>query len=342
MCKLKKSLFASLFAGAFLSLLPLSGNAAESPARIRVYLSGPAAMVQQLEKSFEAGRGDVLEMFHAGCGPLRQKVWTEVASGNVRADVFFGSNPLIYERFRNMGVLEAYESPEEKNLRDEYRLDHHDYTLVNARYQVFVFDRSRFKKSDLPTGYLGLGDEKWDGEIAYTDPDQSSTALALTCGLYGMYGDSFSFFEAVKKNHPLIVPKSKHVADKIQSGEMGIGIAPHDAVVRLNRKAKKEGFESRLGVKWPEEGALRIVRPITIMKKAGRSADEMKLCREFVDFMLDEGQKITAKFAFYPVRKDVAAPGGVPGNPKGIGTDWVGMEKKENIVLDGFKDVMSR
>ena len=58
--------------------------------KITAYISGPATMLEALEKTFEADKGDVLDIVQLGCGPLRQRVWAESESGCINADVFLG------------------------------------------------------------------------------------------------------------------------------------------------------------------------------------------------------------------------------------------------------------
>lgn len=304
--------------------------------KITVYLSGPEAMVNQLEEAFEAERGDVIDLYHAGCGPLRQKIWAEVEANNLDADVFFGSDPILYERFREMGALDSYESPEAENILDEYKQDHNDYYLVNARYQILAYGKDQISDDEIPANYIDLGNEIYKGGVVCTDPTQSSTSLALACGLWQVADNSNALFEAIGNNDPLIVPKSKSVPEKIEAGEMKVGITPHDAIARLNRKAKKQGFKSNLGMAWPKDGAIRIERPVGIMHNDSRPEANQKLCEEFIDFMLTDGQKITSKFAFYPTVSGVATPKGLPEDPKAVVIDWKAASANESEVLKQF------
>ncbi|WP_041401010.1 hypothetical protein [Salinispira pacifica] len=40
-----------------------------TPGRITAYISGPAGMVERLEKEFESQHGDVVDVVLMGCGP---------------------------------------------------------------------------------------------------------------------------------------------------------------------------------------------------------------------------------------------------------------------------------
>lgn len=309
--------------------------------KITVYLSGPEKMVNLLEEAFEEERGDVVEMFHAGCGPLKQKIYTEVESGNVLADVYFGSNPLIFDVFKDKGVLCEYVSPNAEGIKEDLKTDG-SYTFVNTRYQVIVYDTDTFDKENAPKNYNDLLDAQFDGKIAYTDPSQSDTSLALTCALYELNDNSMQFFEGLKDIHPLIVPKSKTVTEDIQAHETLVGICPHDAIVRLNRKAKKEGFDSNLGLSWPKDGAIELDRPIAIMKNDARPETNQKLAEEFVDFMLSEkGQAITSKFGFYSVMEGASAPKGLPEDVNAIQLNWKELSTKQAEINDEFESIFA-
>ncbi len=309
--------------------------------KITVYVSGPAKMIEKLEEKFEEERGDVLDIYHAGCGPLRQKVWAESEAGNLQADVFWGSNPLIYYALQEKGDLEDYQSEEIANTKDEFILEGANFALTSARYEVIVYNNETLTPEIAPKSYAALCDAEWKNRMAYTDLSQSSTAFALSTALWNMFDNTPAFFDALKENEALIVPKSKEVAEKIQSGEIEVGIVPYDAIFRLQKKAKKEEFESKLAPMWPEDGAIQIERPIAIIKNNSRPEVNEELAREFVDFILSKpAQEIMAKFGFTTVRTDVENVEGIPADLVPTIIDWKELEKSEQMIRDAFKDAL--
>ncbi|PIE03814.1 MAG: hypothetical protein CSA81_00390 [Acidobacteria bacterium] len=310
--------------------------------KITVYISGPATMIEKLEQKFEAQRGDVIDIYHAGCGPLRQKVWAEAEANNLQADVFWGSNPLIYYMLDEKGLLDPYKSKQVDSFMPEYQLPDANFSLTNARYEVLVFNKQNLNKQTAPQAFGDLMDSQWLDKMAYTDLSQSSTAFALSTALWDMFGKKMTFFEGIKANNALIVPKSKTVADKIQSGEIEVGIVPHDAIFRLTKKAKKEGYESNLGFNWPKDGAIRLERPIAIIKNDARPPENQALAEEFVDFILSkEAQNLMLKFGFVSVRGDVEMVKGIPEDLKVTTVDWKEAGKSEQMIREDFKAIMS-
>ena len=243
---------------AFLSVFSLfarGGN--ESPAayageegRITVYLSGPEAMLQKLEDVFEEEHGDVLDFVQMGCGPLRQRVWTEMESGGIQADVFWGSDPLVYIALDERGALDEYRSAGEAALKDMYQTDD-NFTLVGERYGVIIYNKDLLSGNDVPRAFSDLADAKYSGGIIHADPAQSSTALALVCGLWDVNGMNWDGQKALVDNGLFLTKKNSDVPNKIQEGEFEAGIAPHDAVLRLQKKSEKRRISPRL---WPSHG----------------------------------------------------------------------------------------
>ncbi len=310
--------------------------------KITVYISGPETMIKKLEEKFESKHGDVLNIYHAGCGPLRQKVWAEAEANNINADVFWGSNPLIYYKLDEKGLLLPYNSKETEKLMDDYKIEDSNFILSSARYEVLVYSKKDLTKETAPKSYAALTDEKWKDKLAYTDLSQSSTALALSTGLWVINDNSMKFFEGIKSNNALIVPKSKTIADKIQSGEIEVGIVPYDAIFRLTKKAKKEGFESNLGFMWPKEGAIRLERPIAIIKNNARPEENTEIAKKFVDFIMSkEAQTLMAKFGFVSVRSDVELVKGIPESFKYTSINWKEAGKSEEKLREDFIKIMS-
>lgn len=341
---LKKKLFGILLLMVFvcgvicgISVYP-EVKAAES--KVNLYISGPQKMVNMLEKEFEKEHGDVLNVYHTGCGPLRQKVWTEMMAGSIQADIVWGAEPIMYQSLKDKGVLMQYKSLQLKNLKDEYIYGDGYYTAVNARYGVIVYNKERIKSNELPALWSNLMDTKWKNKLVMADASQSAMALAITAGLYQIRNNSWDLHRALQLNNIMLTKQNIEAISRVESGEADLGIVPHDGVLRLIKKAKKSGLKSPLAIIWPKEGAISVQRPIAIIKKKRSPANE-KLVKEFVDFALSKkGQNISTKFGFITVRKDLNLPQGVPGEVKAITLDWKYASSHEGDLREGFKRIM--
>lgn len=115
-----------------------------------------------------------------------------------------------------------------------------------------------------------------------------------------------SYFSALKDNGVMLCKSNGLVPSKIMEGQYSLGIGPHDSVVRLKNKGKKEDFEVPLKIVWPSEGFIGIQRPIAMVKDEARSKEKEQISKKLVNFLLSKkGQTIITKFGFVSVRKDI-------------------------------------
>lgn len=307
--------------------------------KIIFYASGPSAMLDKLEEAFEKEHGDVIDTVQMGCGPLRQRVWTEMQSGSIKADIFWGSDPLLFDALDERGVLEGHVAKESAAIKEEFLTDK-NYTLVNERYGVIIYNGDKLKGEGIPRSYGDLLAPSLQGKITHADPAQSSTALAIVASLWDLYDRDWKYQDALVKNGLFLSRKNSDVPSKIQEGEFDAGIAPHDAVLRLQKKAKQEGYPTPLQISWPVEGALAITRPVAISKKSARSVEMQEVAHEFVDFLLSrQAQTITANFSFVSVRKDVALPQGIPQNILVKSVNWDELADLQDYIRDEFTKI---
>jgi len=338
---ISKSLRLSVLIFFLLPMSFLSGCKPDSSSvnRITVYLSGPSAMLEKLEKGFEKKHGDVLNFVQMGCGPLRQRVWTEMLSGQIRADVFWGSDPLLYIALDKKGKLLKYTPAGVEKLKSVY-LCSGNYTLVNERYGVVLYNRDKFMGENRPNSFRDLMKKRFRGKIVQGDPAQSSTALVLVAGLWDAAGKGGALYKGLHENRLFLAKKNSDVPSKIQEGEFDAGIAPHDEAWRLQEKAEKEAYPTPIAYAWPKEGALAIQRPIAISKNKSRSPEKEKIAKQFVDYMISKpAQEITSRFGFVSVRKDLPLPPGVPVSFKQIRTDWSILAGKQREIVESFKNI---
>jgi iron(III) transport system substrate-binding protein len=337
--KMKRFLAAAF---ALLIMVAFSGNLASAGNdRITLYISGPQEMINALEKQFEARHGDVIDIFATGCGPLKQKVWTEMLAGGVQADLIWGAEPMLYYALQQKGVLQQYRSPQAKNLQNEYNYGNGFFTPVNARYGVIVYNAVKTPVDKAPRSWRDLTKQCWDKKLAMADAAQSAMALALAVGLYDISGGNWNLVKAYNANHLILTKTNEDAIAKVESGEAWAGIAPHDGVMRLANMARKKGIQSSLRIVWPAEGAISVQRPIAIINKR-RSAKMEQMAREFVDYSLSgPAQQIAAKYAFVTVCQNTPLSDGLPEQIKTITLDWETISKRETEFMDAFTQIMT-
>jgi len=302
------------------------------------FYASPDALGAALEAAFEAEHGDVLDYIG---GPWCRKLKAEQEAGDIVADVIYGAEPIFYEELMLDGVLYEYTSPEAVNLAEEYQWDKSYYTIADLRYIGIVYNANLVGESWLPTTIDGLNDALWYQMTTVADATQCSSAFAMAGAM--VYPDlDFSFFEAASANGALLSDRAGKLPSMVASGEAVLGLGPHDAVVRLQNKAKKEGTESPVNIAWPSDGVYVIPRPIAIVADGERSADATAIAEAFVDFVLSEaGQKLAVqKGGFMPARTGVAGPSLVPTDVELIETDWNWVLENSETIRDQFTQIM--
>ncbi len=305
--------------------------------KILVYLSGPEEMLNALEAGFEAERGDVADFLIMSCGEVRSKVWTEKEAGAIQADVVWGSDPLIYNRLDDEGLLCDLSGIENAAaINGEYATDHH-YLYVNERYIVIMYNSDALKGDAVPTSYDDLLSEQYAGRMVIADATQSSTALGITSCFYQIKG--ISFFEGLKQNGIMLTKSNGQVPSLILEGQYNLGVAPHDAVIRLRNKAKKEGYSISLEIAWPEEGAIAIRRPVAIIRDEARSEQKQATAEALVNYLLSkQAQTITAKFGFVSVRDDMENTY-LPEGENKINIDWEEASQNEDSLKTQYEQI---
>jgi ABC-type Fe3+ transport system substrate-binding protein len=151
-----------------------------------------------------------------------------------------------------------------------------------------------------------------------------------------------SFYENAKANDALLSDRAGKIGETVASGEAALGVGPHDPVVRLQNKAKKEGVESPVNITWSADGAYVIQRPIAIINKSDRSESVTETAKAFVDFILSkQGQTIIAKKGgFVPMNTEVESPALVPADLTLQTIDWDWAFENSEAITNSFQEIM--
>jgi len=306
--------------------------------KILVYLSGPEAMITKLEEAFEEENGDVLDMTIMSCGQLRSKVWAEYDAGSIQADVFWGSDPLVYNKLNEVGALMPLTLSDASSIDEKYMWEGKNYALVNERYITIMYN-SDLLTGDVPTSFADLTDDAYKDIATMADASQSSTAFAIAASLYELTGNNDNFFQALKDNNIMLQKSNGLVPSSIMEGQFTVGIAPHDGAVRLINKGKKEGYDVPIEVVWPSEGVIALQRPVAIPVNEDRSEVKQAIAQKFVNFLLSKkAQTITTNFGFVSVRTDIENTY-LPDGVDVYSVDWNAVTANEETVKNEYQAI---
>lgn len=266
---------------------------ANAKGRLVVYCSATNEMCEAVTKSF-GDKHDVKTSFiRNGSGSTLAKV--EAEKNNPQADVWYGGTLDPQAQAAEMGLLDAYRSPNIDQIVERFR----DPAKTKGNYTSAIYmgilgfgvNTERLKKlgiNDVPKCWKDLTDPRLKGEIQIADPQSSGTAYTAIATFVQLWGEQQAF-DYFKQLHPNISQYTKSgitPSNSTARGEATVGIGfLHDYAVQKQGGAPIEMIVPCEGTGY-ELGGLGII-------KGSRNIDNAKL---FVDYVLSkEGQEVAWK-----------------------------------------------
>jgi iron(III) transport system substrate-binding protein len=218
---------------------------------------------------------------------------------NPKADVWWGNEPFHTINLAEEGLLDAYESPEAKDVPAQLKDDKHRWAGCGVRVRlVAVSARSK----SAPRGLEDLTDPALRSKVTMARPTAGTTG-GHVAAVYVLWGDerADAFFRKLKANDVRLVGGNSVVAEMVGRGRFLVGLTDNDDVTA----ASAEGGE--LSAVLPDQqGMGTLLVPTTVGLVSGaKHPDEAK---RLIDFLLSkqtEQKLIDAKFAFAGVRNGV-------------------------------------
>ena len=173
--KLNKKSFVMLVLLSMLFAVVGTGLAASGT--VMLYSSMQEDQLIAIKQGFEAKYPDIkMEYYFAGTGRVMTKIATEAQAGTVGADVIWVGDPADYISFKELGILEAYASPEADQIDDAYKDKDGYYTGARMMNMGIAYNTVFVKAEEAPTSWFDLLDPKWNDQIVMTDPGTSGTS----------------------------------------------------------------------------------------------------------------------------------------------------------------------
>lgn len=267
----------------------LLASAAYAEGRLTVYCSATNAMCENAVKEFGKAHDVKTSFIRNGSGSTFAKI--EAEKGNPQADVWYGGTFDPQSQAGELGLLEAYQSPNlaqiEERFRDPGKMKGNYSSAIYMGILGFGVNTDRLKKlgvSEVPKCWSDLLKPEFKGEIQIADPQSSGTAYTAIATFVQLW-DEDKAFDYFKQLHPQISQYTKSGVTPSRNaarGETAIGIGfLHDYTLE-----KDKGAPLELVV--PCEGTGYELGGVSIIKGA-RNMDNAKL---FVDWALSkEGQE---------------------------------------------------
>ena len=258
---------------------------------------GPGPLVVP---KFEEKTGIKVQLISAGNGgELLGKLQLE--QHNPQADVVIGiSNELIHETIAT-NLLQPYESPVLSHIPKFLHFDP-TYSLLPFDYGNYAFVYDSEKVDNPPKSLDDLLDPAWERSIILMDPRTSSVGMGLLEWTVAIYGDNYlQWWEAVKPNVLTIADGWSSGYGLFTEGEAPLVISYTTSPVYHILYEETDRYKAQVF----DRGNMAVIEGIGILA----STKEVDAARQFVDFLLTEGQTdIATANIMYPVNSNTVLP----------------------------------
>jgi iron(III) transport system substrate-binding protein len=279
--------------------------------------------IQPVIAAFEEDAGARVELFRAPSGELNARVAADVRSGGLRADVFWGCDPLTVQALVDQDLVGGWTPPEADDIPAEFRTD--DYVGAAVLYMVAVH------RTDVPApaSWTDLTGPRYADAVALPDPGVAASAL----GALGWFSQDarhgLDFYRDLRANGAVQLSTPDEVTTGVAQGVYSAGIT----IANSAYAAESDG--SPVAVVWPEPGAVAIYGPVALSRDSAGS----QAAKDFISFVVgEEGQRVVGEAGSYPTRPGVPGPT-VPEGAPIVSPDWTEIAQDKDAVLAEYQQV---
>lgn len=266
---------------------------ANAKGRLVMYCSATNEMCEAEANAFGEKHDVKVSFIRNGSGSTFAKI--EAEKNNPQADVWYGGTLDPQSQAGELGLLEAYRSPNVDQLverfQDPAKVKGNLSSAIYMGILGFGVNTERLKKlgiTEIPKCWKDLTDPRLKGEIQIADPQSSGTAYTAIATFVQLWGENeaFNYFKQLHPNISQYTKSGIAPSRNTARGETTIGIGfLHDYAME-----KQQGAQMELIV--PCEGTGYELGGVSILKGA-RNMENAKL---FVDWALSkEGQEVAWK-----------------------------------------------
>lgn len=307
---------------------------------LTVYTALPESELPTYFTEFQKDTGIKIQYVRLSAGELLARVTAE--KNNPQASVWFGGSLDNFVPAGKAGLLEAYQSPELKNIPKEF----YDAAGFANPFYVgaigFACNTDWFKKKGLsyPTSWDDLLKPEFKGQISMAHPGTSGTSYTILATIVQLKGEAeaWKYFTALNQNVRQYTKSGATPPMDVGLGEAAIGITfSHDGL-----KPSFEGYPVALS--FPKDGTGFEIGCIGLIKGAPEKGKANAV--RFIDWVLSKrGQELfEASHSFrLPVNRLAAPPKGAvdTDNLKVIAYDavWAGENRKR--LVEEFTKVIA-
>jgi iron(III) transport system substrate-binding protein len=275
-----------------------ASTSADKSRTLTIYSGREEELVAPLYETFEEQTGIKLNVKYAESPAIAALLKEEGAK--TPADVFYAQDA------GSVGAVSDQLAELPQASLDTVRSEHRDpdsrWVGVTGRVRTLVYNTDELSESDLPQSVNDLTDAKWKGKLGIAPTNSSFEAFVS--GMRIVDGDkkARAFLDGLTENDAREYPKNGAIVDAVASGEIQAGLVNHYYLYEKLAKDPKAPIANHF-FSSGDIGNMVNVSAVGILKSA-QNEDE---AREFVDFMLTEGQSYIVEDAperEYPLATD--------------------------------------
>lgn len=288
--KMNKTALSTMIAAGL--LVSSWSTVSQAAGRLVIYCSATNLMCEEEAKAFGEKYDVKTSFIRNGSGSTLAKI--EAEKRNPQADVWYGGTLDPHAQAGEMGLLQAYKSPNLSQIMPQFQ----DPAKIKGNYSSAIYigvlgfgvNTDRLKQLNLPVPkcWEDLTNPAYKGEIQIADPQSSGTAYTALATFDQLWGEqkAFDYLKKLNTNISQYTKSGIAPARNAARGESAIGIGfLHDYSLEKEKNAP-------LDLVVPCEGTGYEIGGVSIIKSA-RNIDNAKL---FVDWALSkEAQELSWK-----------------------------------------------
>ncbi len=292
--------WAAMLMLALLGGLGPAASAAPAGGTVVLYTSLPQAIATEFARAFMAKTPQVkLEVLRSGSTELERRIFAEMETGGIRADVLWLADAPVFITLREKGQLLPYRSPEARMIPAAWKDPQGFFTAGRLINMIIAVNTTLIPERVAPRRWADF--PRYGKTAAMPNPFYSGSVFVVVATFVKEYG--WGWFERARREGVQVLRGNSEVARALAAREFGVGMTLDFIAYGLIRDG------APLAIIWPEEGAVSVPSPVAIT----RSARNPEGAKQFIDFVLSKGgQQALVQLGIIPVRSDVDPPKGLP------------------------------
>lgn len=296
--------------------------------KLVIYSGDDSKVTEDMVALFTEMTGVTCEVLYGGGGELMARIAAEGA--NPLGDVVVGATAEVVLPYAE--YLEPYKVTTDPTLLSQEGDSNGIYSPGGTNILVFMVNTNLLKEEDYPKTWKDLTDEKYFGQIAFSDPSASSSAYLQINVMQQLYGWDF-LKEFYKNLDGKILGSSSTVPKATADGEYAI------ALTIENNAADYLDANAPVAVIYPEDGTMKTQGGAAIIK----GAKNLENAKAYIEFTCtQEASKISAKYNRRGARNDVPLSNILPmmSEIKFMDYDY-DLAADRETMLKGWNDVLT-